>query len=86
MQRAADRVAFELAEIQRLLHDAFAGKRRVAVNQKHHAALAFVVACPILLRAHAPERDGIRQIPDGSGLKQSDRWILRPDCVSQSLL
>ncbi len=34
VQRAADAVAVQLAQVERLLHDAFAGERRVAVDQQ----------------------------------------------------
>ena len=40
VQRAADGVASQLAEVERFLHDAFAGERGVAVDQQRHAAAA----------------------------------------------
>ena len=55
VQRAAGRIAGQLAEIERLLHDPFAGKSRVAVNQQRHGLLALGVAAAILLGADAAD-------------------------------
>ena len=52
-------VRIELAQVERLLDDAFPGERRVPVNGEDEPALACEVARPILLRAHAAVRDGV---------------------------
>ena len=61
VQRAADGVAGELAEVQRFLHHAFAGECRVAVNQQSMPLLAFGVADAILLGADAAQGDRIHK-------------------------
>jgi hypothetical protein len=56
VQRAADGVAGQLAQVQRLLHDAFARERGVAMDQDDHAGAALTVALVVLLGAHPAER------------------------------
>ena len=58
MQSAADAVGGKPHQVERLLNDALAGERGVAVNQQCHAALALGVAAAILLGAHAAGGDG----------------------------
>ena len=48
MDRAAGGVGRQLAEVQRLLHDAFTGKRGIAVDEQHHPFAMFGVFLVIL--------------------------------------
>ena len=61
VQRAADGVTGKLAQVERFLNDAFAGKRRVAVNEQAEHLAAIAVAKPVLMRAHAAQHDGIHK-------------------------
>ena len=77
VERAADLVAFELAQVQRLLDDAFAGERGVAVNQDAPAPCSrSEVAEPILLRPHAPERHRVDEFQMAGVEAQATRWTL----------
>ncbi|OPZ13663.1 MAG: hypothetical protein BWZ10_02004 [candidate division BRC1 bacterium ADurb.BinA364] len=57
VQRAADRIGFELAQIERLLDDALADERGVAMDDDGHSLLAALVAQPVLLGPHPAEHD-----------------------------
>ena len=66
VERAAGGVAVELAQVERLLHDALAGERGVAVDQQRHACVA---------RATSPTRSCLaRMRPSTTGLTNS-RWL-----------
>ena len=77
VERAAGRVAGELAEVERLLHDPFAGERGVAVDQQRHAAAR------ARDRRRGPAWRARGRCATGLtnsrwlGLKQSDRCTLR---------
>src|SRR5688572_11028421 len=58
VERAADPVGEQLAKIERLLSDAFAGERGIAVDQQCHTALASRIAGAVLLGADPAEGDG----------------------------
>ena len=62
MNHAADGIAGKLAQVEGFLDDAFAGKRRVAVNEKAERLAAIAVAQAILMRAHTAEHDGIHKL------------------------
>ena len=62
MKRPARPIRFKLAQVERLLDDTFAGERGVAVDEERHAAHPVAIAGPILLRAHAAERDRIHEL------------------------
>src|SRR5262245_4150494 len=59
MQRAANRVCAQLAQVQRLLHDPFSGKTRISMDKDHETSFVLAVAGAILLSAHPSERNGI---------------------------
>ena len=59
VQRAAGAVAGQAAEVERLLHDAFAGERGIAVNQHGHAPPPRRIADAVLLGADAALRHGV---------------------------
>ena len=79
MQRAAGAVAGQLAQVERLLHDAFAGEGGVAVDQHDHARLAAPVADAVLLGPHAAQRHGIDelQVAGIEAQRQMDRAARR---------
>ena len=63
MDRAAGAVADELAHRQRLVDQALAGERRVAVHQdRHHRGPPLRVAGGVLARAHLADHDGIHRL------------------------
>jgi len=61
MQHAADGVTGKPAQVERFLDNAFAGERRVPVNQQAQDLAAIAVAEPVLMGPHAPEYDGIHK-------------------------
>ena len=62
VERAADAKRRQLAQHQRLLDHAFAGQRRVAVDEERQPALAAQVTDAVLLRAHAADRDRVDEL------------------------
>ena len=59
MHGAADAVARQATEVERLLHDALADERSVAVDQQAHDLCAVFITRAILFRAHAAQHDGV---------------------------
>ena len=55
MDRAAHRIAGQLAQVERLLHDPFADEGRVAVDQDRHAPLVVEVGAAVLLGPREPQ-------------------------------
>lgn len=55
VQRAANPIGQQLAQVERLLTDALRGKSRIPMNQQSHAALAARVAAGVLFRAHSAQ-------------------------------
>ena len=55
VDRAAHRVAGQLAQVERLLHDPFADEGRVAVDQDRHAPLVAEVGAAVLLGPRQPQ-------------------------------
>ena len=62
VERAADGVAAQLAEVERLLDDALAGEGGVAVDQHDEAAFVAHVAGAVLLGAHDALGDGVDEL------------------------
>ena len=62
MERAADAVGVELAQIERLLDDSLAGEGGVAVDQQHHPRLPGEIADPVLAGPDASDGDGIDEL------------------------
>ena len=63
MDRAAGAVADELAHRQRLVHQALAGERRVAMHQdRHHRDAPLRVAGAVLPRAHLADHDRVHRL------------------------
>ena len=79
VDRAADRIGLELAEVQRFLNDALARKGGVAVHQDDQAALTLVVVVPVLLGPHAPQGNGIHELEVAGVEAQRDVYVTAVD-------
>ena len=92
MQRAADGITRKLAQIQRLLHHAFAGKRSIAMNQQYHCSER--ESSVSRSSCTNPATAGCRGAPNATpftnsrwlGLKHSASWIFLPPAVVHSEL
>jgi hypothetical protein len=71
VQRAADFVSIELAQVERLLNDAFTRERGAVMNQQSESARSLTISCPSCLARVRPSTTGFRS--RWLGLKQSDR-------------
>ena len=81
VHRAADAVARQAAQVQRLLHHAFANECGVAVDQQAHDLRAIAVLAAVLLGARTrPSTTGLTN-SRWLGLKQSDRCTRWPAAV-----
>src|SRR5258707_172503 len=59
MHCASDPISRQPAQIERLHNNALADKCRIAVDQQAHNLGSIGVSRPVLLRAYAPEHDGV---------------------------
>ena len=62
MERAADPIGVELAQVEGLLDDALASEGGIAVDQDYHPTLPRVITRAILPGPHAADRDGVDEL------------------------